>query len=207
MADRTERHLAVLGYATPEAARAAVDALEAVQGDEFLRLKDWAIVTKAADGQLHLEESKDADPGARRGAVVGGVAGTILALATGPLGVGAVVAGAAIGGAAAALRDSGFKTDDLDAIGALMRDGRSVVLVAVEPAQVERLSQAIADLPELRGADWRREIELSGDKRALARAIEDVRREQASGSGAPADQPATRGADAAAAVPGERTPG
>ena len=59
------------------------------------------------------------------------LAGVVLAGISGPIGVGAIVAGAAIGAVTAALRDSGIKDADLRAIADLMQEGRSGLVVAV----------------------------------------------------------------------------
>ena len=67
MSDVEKKHLFVLGYPDRAAADAAVAELHELQRDQFLEVKDWAIVSKAEGGELTVSESKDADPGARRG--------------------------------------------------------------------------------------------------------------------------------------------
>ena len=84
MADPATKHLFVLGYPDRDAAQAAVDELAELQRDQFLEVKDYAIVSKAHGGALTVTESKDADPGAQRGAVTGGLAAAFVALAATP---------------------------------------------------------------------------------------------------------------------------
>jgi uncharacterized membrane protein len=96
-----------------------------------IAVSDWAMIRRNAAGEPEITTDKSVDPGAAGGAGIGGGAGLVLAVISGPIGVGAVVAGAAIGAVTAALRDSGIKDDDLKAISSLMKEGRSGLVVAV----------------------------------------------------------------------------
>lgn len=188
MADPATKHLFVLGYPDRDAAQAAVDELHELQRDQFLEVKDYAIVSKSDGGTLSVTESKDADPGAQRGAVAGGLGAAFVALAATPIGAGAILAGAGIGAVAGALRDSGFKGKDLEEVGRLMQDGRSVLLVAVRPEDTERLRAAIDDVPELKAADRRWEADVDGrSKNVLREAIAAYKAEH--------DEPPARGVD------------
>jgi uncharacterized membrane protein len=66
------------------------------------------------------------------GGVVGGVAGLLGSTILLPLGV-----GAAVGGLAAKLRDSGFPDDKLRDLGSRVQPGDSLLIVAVDEAAVE----------------------------------------------------------------------
>jgi uncharacterized membrane protein len=169
MDDDAKKHLFVLGYPDRAAAEAAVTELHELQRDQFLEVKDWAIVSKADGGELTVTESKDADPGARRGAVAGGLGGAFIALAATPIGAGAILAGAGIGAVASRLRDAGFKSGDLGEVGRLMQDGRAVLLLAVRPQDTDRLRGILDDVPELRAADRRWEAVVDQDSKNVLR--------------------------------------
>ena len=191
MSNDEKKHLFVLGYPDRAAADAAVTELQELQRDQFLEVKDWAIVSKADGGELTVSESKDADPGARRGAVTGGLGAAFIALAATPIGAGAILAGAGIGAVAGKLRDSGFKGNDLQEVGRLMQDGRSILLVAVRPEDTGRLHGALDDVPELKAADRRWEFDVDGDsKNVLRDAIAAYRAEHDEPPGADDEPPA-----------------
>jgi uncharacterized membrane protein len=169
MGTEDQKHLFVLGYPDRPTAEAAVAELTELQRDQFLEVKDWAIVSKAEGGELTVNESKDADPGARRGAVAGGLGAAFIALAATPIGAGAIVAGAGIGAVAGKLRDTGFKGKDLDEVGRLMQDGRAILLLAVRPQDTDRLRGALDDIPELAAADRRWEAVVDGNSKNVLR--------------------------------------
>ena len=181
MADDKTKHLFVLGFPDAAGADAAVNELTELKRDQFLDgVKDYAIVTKDADGKLTVNENKEADPGGRRGAVTGGLAGAFIALAAGPIGLGAVAVGAGVGAVTAALRDSGFKNKDLDDVGSLMQAGRTLLLMAVDPHDADRLRSVLDEEPEFKAADRRWEATLGSDtKNVLHEAIAQYRSEQA----------------------------
>ncbi len=183
MADDATKHLFVLGYPDRAAAEAAVAELKELQNDRFIDVGDYAIISKAVGGELAIAESSDADPGAQRGAVTGGVAAAFLALA-GPVGLGAIAVGAGVGAVTAAIRDSGFKGDDLEEVGRLMRDGRTLLLVAAKPQDAGRLRGVLDDVPELKAADVRWEAEISAKSKNLLRdAISQYREQEAQREG------------------------
>ena len=184
MADDATKHLFVLGFPDAAAADAAVNELTELKRDQFLDgVKDYAVVTKAQDGTLTVNENKEADPGGRRGAVTGGIAGAFIALA-GPIGLGAVAVGAGVGAVAAVMRDSGFKNKDLDDVGSLMQAGRTLLLMAVSPHDADRLRSVLDEEPEFKAADRRWEATLGPDtKNVLHEAIAQYRAEQAAAPG------------------------
>jgi uncharacterized membrane protein len=189
MGDDARKHLFVLGYPDRAAAETAVAELHELQRDQFLEVKDWAIVAKAEGGGLTVTESKDADPGAMRGAVTGGLGAAFIALAATPIGAGAILAGAGIGAVAGKLRDTGFKGNDLQEVGRLMQDGRAVLLLAVRPQDTDRLRGVLDDIPELRAADRRWEADVDGDsKNVLRDAIAQYKAEHDEAAG-PDDEP------------------
>lgn len=185
MTTEDTKHLFVLSFPERGMADAAVKELTELQRDQFLEVKDYAIIVKDADGKLAVSESKEADPGARRGLVAGGLAGAFIALAATPIGLGAIAVGAGVGAVASALHDTGFKNKDLDEVGQLMEGGRTVLLLAVRPQDTDRLREVIGDIPELKAADRRWEAEVSGDSKNILRdAIAQYKAEQAAAAGA-----------------------
>jgi len=165
MGNDEKKHLFVLGYADRAAADAAIAELTELQRDQFVQVKDWAIVSKGDAGELTVTESKEADPGARRGAVAGGLGAAFIALAATPIGAGAILAGVGIGAVAGKLRDTGFKTKDMEEVGRLMQDGRTLLLLAVRPEDTQRLHGALDEIPELKAADRRWEADVDANSK------------------------------------------
>ena len=189
MATEDQKHLFVLSFPNRAMADAAVTELTELQRDQFLEVKDHAIIVKGADGKLAVSEDKSADPGARRGLVAGGLAGGLIALAAGPIGLGAVAVGAGVGAVASAMRDTGFKNKDMEEVGRLMEGGRTVLLLAVRPEDTSRLREVLDDIPELKAADrrWEAEVDASS-KNVLHDAIAQYKAQQAaSGEAGPAE--------------------
>ncbi len=116
MATEGTRHLFVLSFPDETGAALAVGELHELSRDMFIKLGDYAIITKGVDGALTVTENPTSDPSAKRGALTGGIGMGLVALA-GPIGIGAVAVGAGIGAVAGALMDSGFKSKDLDEVG------------------------------------------------------------------------------------------
>ena len=176
MADEAKKHLFVLGYPDRAAAEAAIVEMRELERDQYIEVGDYAIISKGADGQLTTEENPNADPGAQRGALTGGLAGAFVAMASTPIGLAAIAVGAGAGAIAARIRDSGFKGDDLDEVGRLMRDGRTILLLAAKPEQADRMRSALDDVAELKAADVRWEAQVSGtSKNVLHDAIAQYR--------------------------------
>ena len=153
--------LFVLGYPDAALADAAIAELDQLAQDEFLRDVDWAVVTKGADGKVTTRESTSADAGPARGAVAGGVAGALIAIA-GPIGLAGVAAAAGVGAVVAALHDSGFKDKDLTSVADLMTEGRTVLILDVGPEYVDKMRSALTDVPEFLAADRTLESPVDG---------------------------------------------
>jgi uncharacterized membrane protein len=179
MGNDVAKHLFVLGFPERSDADAAVAELKGLQESKFLELTDYAIVSKEVGGKLTVSESTAADPGAKQGAIAGATGAAFIALVSTPLGAGAVLAGAGIGAVTGALRDSGFKSKDLEEAGRLMQDGRTILILAVKPEHTDRVRGAIDDIPKLAAADRRWEVDAPvGSKNALRDAIERYRAEE-----------------------------
>jgi len=141
MGEPKRTRLVFLGFDDADEAESALATLEEDVKDKDVVVEDWAIIHKEPGGEISIRSDKRTDPGAARGGVFGGAAGAVLAVLAGPVGVGAVVGGAAIGAVTSAVRDSGFKNKDLDEVSRLMSDGRSGIMVAVPLAGAERFDE------------------------------------------------------------------
>jgi uncharacterized membrane protein len=118
------------------------------------------MITKAHGGELTITNSKGVDPGATRGALFGGGAGLLLAALAGPVGLGAVAAGAAIGGVTAAVRDSGLKNNDIIEVSKLMADGRTGILVAIPLAAADAWDGFVETHTEFAAPDRRYQVDI-----------------------------------------------
>ena len=118
------------------------------------------MVHKAPGGKLTITKDKGTDPGAARGGLVGGGAGAVLAVLSGPIGVGAVAVGAAIGAVTAAVRDSGFKNHDVKEISKQMADGRTGIMIGVPLAAVDQWDAFVADHSEFAAADNQHTVDI-----------------------------------------------
>ena len=90
-------------------------------------IKHAAVLRADAGGKLHITETDDM--GGRKGLIIGGVTGGVLGL-LGAAVVPPLAIGAAIGGLAAKMRDSGFRNDGLKALGAQVQPGHSMLVIA-----------------------------------------------------------------------------
>jgi uncharacterized protein YaaQ len=67
------------------------------------------------------------------------------------------------------LHDSGFKNKDLEEVGSLMQEGRTLLVVSIEPEFVTRFSEAINDVPELKAADRKMDFDVDGSSTHMLR--------------------------------------
>ena len=112
-----DRKLLAGSFSTPDGGSRAAGAVAGAFPD---RVGNAAVLYVKPDGDVKFVEAKDW--GAGRGALLGGAIGII----GGPIGI---LAGGGIGALAAKLRDSGFKNEELEKLGAsLQPDGSAVVL-------------------------------------------------------------------------------
>ena len=131
MSEPKRTRLVFLGFAVEEIASTVLGVIEGGIRAKTITVEDWALVHKAPGGKLTIKTDKSKDPGGARGALFGGGAGYLLAALSGPIGAGAVAAGAAIGAVTAAVRDSGLKNDDIVEVSKFMADGRTGIMVAM----------------------------------------------------------------------------
>jgi uncharacterized membrane protein len=185
MAETKSVHLSMFGFTDEMLARTVLEEIKQGVKDKEIVIEDWALATKGPDGKVNISTDTSVDPGAKRGAGFGGAAGLALAVLAGPIGVGAVVAGAAIGAVTAALRDAGMKDGDLSAITAEMQEGRSGLVIAVSPDERDRFEKFVAGDPMFDSAIRRVAADITPDH-TLAQAIDEFRAAQAQKAAGPA---------------------
>lgn len=137
MAAAIPAHAVVASFRTEDGASAALGNLKDIRKAQGLSLQNAAVLKMSSDGKLRIKETADLSTG--QGMVVGGVVGGIIGLLGSsvlwPLGI-----GAAIGGLAAKLRDSGLPNQHLKELGDRLQPGNSLLVVAVDEAGVAPVS-------------------------------------------------------------------
>ena len=174
MAEPKRTRLVVLGFADEGVARGVLSVIEDGIRDKAITVDDWALVHKAPGGEVTITKDTKVDPGGARGALFGGGAGAVLAALSGPIGAGAVAVGAAVGAVTAAVRDSGFKNDDVTEISTLMADGRTGILVGIPLEATDRWDAFVASHPEFAASDRQHTVDIVPG-RDLERALQQYR--------------------------------
>jgi uncharacterized membrane protein len=150
MATTIPAHAVIASFRFEDGASNALGTLKQVSKEQSLGVQNAAVLKVSDDGKLRIKETADLSGG--KGMVVGGVVGGVIGLLGStvlwPLGI-----GAAVGGLAARLRDSGFPNQKLQELGARLQPGNSLLIVAVDDASAERASEILKDA----GADLIRE--------------------------------------------------
>lgn len=143
-------HAVIASYRFEDGASNALDKIKYMNKESPIGIQNAAALKMGADGKLRIHETADMSGG--KGMVVGGVVGGVIGLLGStviwPLGI-----GAAAGALAARMRDSGFPNQRLKEVGASMRPGHSLLIVAVDEAAVGQVSRILKDS----GADVIRE--------------------------------------------------
>jgi uncharacterized membrane protein len=134
MADTTDRRILAASFSTTDGGTRGAGAVGGAFPD---RVGNTAVLVVREDGHVKFVESKDW--GAGRGALMGGVIGIL----GGPLGI---LAGGGIGALAAKLRDSGFKNDQLEALGKSMTPGSSATVLEIAADTVDTAKELLTAL-------------------------------------------------------------
>jgi uncharacterized membrane protein len=113
------RKILAASFPTPDGGTRAAGAIGGALPD---KIGNTAVLHVKPNGKAKFIESKDW--GAGRGALLGGVIGII----GGPIGI---LAGGSIGALTSKLRDSGFKNDQLEALGKSLGPNSSAVVVEI----------------------------------------------------------------------------
>jgi uncharacterized membrane protein len=171
-------HMVFLGFPEEQPAAYVLELIREAMSRKEITVDDYAMVHKAPGGKLTITDSKSKDPGAARGAVAGGTAGMVLAALSGPIGVGAVAAGAAIGAVTAAVRDSGIKTDQVKEISKLMADGRTGIMLAMPIDAAGQWDEFVSIHPEFAASDRQHQVDIVPG-RDFEDALEEYRHKEA----------------------------
>lgn len=167
-----------MGFTEEMVARTVLELIKDARDAKEFGVEDWALARKDAEGKVKIENDKSVDPGAARGALFGGGVGMLLAAMTGPVGMAAVVGGAAIGAAAAALKDSGLKSKDIEAASDLMVEGRTGLVIAVPLADTDAYDTFVTRNVEFEAAIKRYQTDITPEH-SFAQALEEYRASQA----------------------------
>lgn len=123
----------VAAFPDEQGASRALDELRRIDKD-LVGVKEAAVIVRSTGNQLEIKESHHVG----RGAVIGGIAGAVVGLITGPIGW-VTVGGVAVGALAARLRDSGFPDARLREIGEALTPGTSALVAIVEHRWVSQV--------------------------------------------------------------------
>jgi uncharacterized membrane protein len=133
--------LYIAGYDDPAAAKADFDALKKAQREGIVFIDGAVLVSRDADGTMHVKESGDAH--VFKGATVGVAGGFVLGLFAPPL-LGAMVVGGAIGGLVGKLNkhhdEKGIARDVEDVV----PPGTSGVVAVFEEIWVDEVERQLA---------------------------------------------------------------
>jgi uncharacterized membrane protein len=134
-------NILVFSFADTQTADAVVHELKASQKLGGYKVVAEAVVIREADGSIHVHE-----PGkGGRGATIGAVAGGVLGLLGGPVGVlWLAAAGGALGGVAGHFAGRSIPAADLKQIGAQLQPNSSAFLALVEDTDAEAVVNSMA---------------------------------------------------------------
>ena len=85
--------------------------------------------------------------------------------------------GAAIGAVTAAIKDSGFKNDDIEAVSRFMADGRTGIMVAMPLAEADAFDAFVAEHAEFEASDRKHQVDIVPG-RDFDQALEEYRRKE-----------------------------
>ena len=177
MAEPKRTRLYFFGFAEEMVARNVLEVIKDGISKKEIVVEDWAMVHKEHGGKLTITNDKSKDPGAARGGLFGGAAGLVLATLAGPVGLGAVAGGAAIGAATAAIKDSGFKNDDIQTVSTFMADGRTGIMLGTPLADAPKFDEFVAEHPEFDASDRKHQVDIVPG-RDFDRAVEEYARKE-----------------------------
>jgi uncharacterized membrane protein len=156
-------------YADREAAYQDYDGLLELHADKLVGTYDVAIVTKDADGKVHVvKHEKPTQHGAWGGIAVGAVVGILFP----PSVLGAAAVGGVVGGVGAHLK-KGISRGDAKELGDLLDSGQAALVVIGESRLEEQLEKA------LKRAEKMIEKEIDADSKEFKRELEDAEKEAA----------------------------
>ena len=156
-------------YADPAGARADYDALLGLHAAKLVGTYDVALVTKDADGKIHVEKhEKPTQHGAWGGIAVGAAVGVLAAPAVIP----AALVGGVIGGLGGHFK-KGISRSDAKELGDLIDGGQATLLVIGESRLQEQLDKVLTR------AEKAIEKEMDVDSKEFKRELERAEKEYA----------------------------
>jgi uncharacterized membrane protein len=156
-------------YADDASAEADYDTLLELHAAKLVGTYDVALVTKDADGKVHVEKhEKPTQHGAWGGIAVGAAVGVLAAPAVVP----AALLGGVIGGLGGHFR-KGISKDDAKELGDLIEAGQATLLVIGESRLEEQLDKALTR------AEKRIEKEIDVDSKEFKRELDEAEKEHA----------------------------
>jgi uncharacterized membrane protein len=134
--------LFVASYGSEDEAAAALKDFRSAERSGAIDLIDAAVIVHTADDKVKFDET--ADPSGKKWAKRGAIAGGIVGLIFPP----SIIASAAVTGAAGglwgAIRDKGFKDDDLREIGESLPPGSSAIIAIAQDRMIEQLENSLS---------------------------------------------------------------
>jgi len=137
-----DRHLLVVAYERRETAERALAALQSLEQEHGLALKDAAIAVRTADGKVRLDQTRQLATG--DGLVAGGSIGMLIGLLVGLPVVGAL-AGLAGGGGFAAF-DRGIPDDRMRRFAEELEAGHAAVFALATDVDWPRVRETLDPL-------------------------------------------------------------
>ncbi|HTY96751.1 MAG TPA: DUF1269 domain-containing protein [Solirubrobacteraceae bacterium] len=131
----------VAAFSSEDEAGATLKDFRAMHREGDIDLIDAAVIVHTAEGKVHFHET--ADPGAKRWAARGAIAGGLIGLIFPPSILAGAAVGAAGGGIWGKVRDKGFSDEDLRAIGESIPPGSSAIIAVAEDRVLETLQRGI----------------------------------------------------------------
>jgi uncharacterized membrane protein len=133
----------IAAFKEEEAADEVLKALKAAKKEHLIGIQNAAVLRRDQKNKLHVKELKDWGGG--KGAAFGGALGAVVGVLAGPGALAVGAAGALIGGLAAKLRDSGFSSERLAAVGDALQPGTSAIVAVVEHTWVAELEKEMEE--------------------------------------------------------------
>lgn len=137
--------LLMIVFKDKDAAKQALDALKEAQKEKEIEIVNAAVLESDENGKTHYKELADLKF-RKKGRILGGGAGVLLAVVGGPAGLlVSAVAGAAIGGGLSRLKDKGVPNDELKAMAEKLEPNSSALIALVELTWVEQVIEEVAE--------------------------------------------------------------
>jgi uncharacterized membrane protein len=157
-------------YADRDDALADYDALIDLHQAKLVGTYDVAVITKDADGKVHvMKHEKPTQHGAWGGIAVGALLGIVFP----PSIIGTAALGGVVGGVGGHLR-KGMSRGDVKELGELLEEGQAALIVIGESRVEEELDKALTRAAKAI------EKELDADREELKRELEEAQKETAS---------------------------